>query len=406
VKSVTTLVMAGGKGERLYPLTRDRAKPAVPFGGIYRIIDFTLSNCINSGMRHIYVLSQYKSLSLSRHIQQGWNILSGTLGEYVTVVPAQQRINEDWYKGTADAIFQNIYLLQKKTPDMVLILSGDHIYKMDYRELINFHMLKGADVTVASVEIDKGLSTQLGVIEVDADFRIQGFQEKPEHPRTLPAKPDKILASMGVYVFNTEIMVKRLIEDAKRGSEHDFGKNILPAMVASGDKAFAFNFVDGMGEAKYWRDVGTVEAYFEASMDLVSVCPLLNLYDTAWPIHTYHAPSPPAKTVLFEDDAAGGRRGAAYDSIIAGGSIISGGEVRKSIISANVRVDSYSRVEDSILLDGVRVRDGAKIRNAIVDKYSEIPEGMAIGYDLKEDMKNFTVTESGIVVVSKGFRLR
>jgi glucose-1-phosphate adenylyltransferase len=406
VKSVTTLVMAGGKGERLYPLTRDRAKPAVPFGGIYRIIDFTLSNCINSGMRHIYVLSQYKSLSLSRHIQQGWNILSGTLGEYVTVVPAQQRINEDWYKGTADAIFQNIYLLQKKTPDMVLILSGDHIYKMDYRELIHFHMLKGADVTVASVEMDKGLSNQLGVIEVDADFRIEGFQEKPEHPRALPAKPDKILASMGVYVFNTEIMVKRLIEDAKKGSEHDFGKNILPAMVASGDKAFAFNFVDGMGETKYWRDVGTVEAYFEASMDLVSVCPLLNLYDTAWPIHTYHAPNPPAKTVLYEETTAGGRRGAAYDSIIAGGSIISGGEVRKSIISANVRVESYARVEDSILLDGVRVREGAKIRKAIVDKYSEIPEGMSIGYDLKEDMKNFTVTESGIVVVSKGFRLR
>ncbi len=406
MKSVTTLVMAGGKGERLYPLTRDRAKPAVPFGGIYRIIDFTLSNCINSGMRHIYVLSQYKSLSLSRHIQQGWNILSGTLGEYVTVVPAQQRINEDWYKGTADAIFQNIYLLQKKTPDMVLVLSGDHIYKMDYRELIHFHLLKGAGVTVASVEMDKGLSNQLGVIEVDADFRIQGFQEKPEHPRTLPAKPDKILASMGVYVFDTAILVKRLIEDAKRSSKHDFGKNILPAMVESGDRAFAYSFVDGTGETQYWRDVGTVEAYFEASMDLVSVCPLLNLYDSAWPIHTYHAPSPPAKTVLSEDTAAGGRRGAAYDSIIAGGAIISGGDVRRSIISANVRVDSCAQVEDSILLDGVRVREGAKIRKAIVDKYSEIPEGMAIGYDPAEDRKNFTVTESGIVVVSKGFRVR
>ncbi len=406
MKSVTTLVMAGGKGERLYPLTRDRAKPAVPFGGIYRIIDFTLSNCINSGMRHIYVLSQYKSLSLSRHIQQGWNILSGTLGEYVTVVPAQQRINEDWYKGTADAIFQNIYLLQKKTPDMVLVLSGDHIYKMDYRELIHFHLLKGASVTVASVEMDKGLSNQLGVIEVDADFRIQGFQEKPEQPRTLPAKPDKILASMGVYVFDTAILVKRLIEDAKRSSKHDFGKNILPAMVESGDRAFAYSFVDRTGETQYWRDVGTVEAYFEASMDLVSVCPLLNLYDAAWPIHTYHAPSPPAKTVLSEDTAAGGRRGAAYDSIIAGGAIISGGDVRRSIISANVRVDSCAQVEDSILLDGVRVREGAKIRKAIVDKYSEIPEGMAIGYDPAEDRKNFTVTESGIVVVSKGFRVR
>ena len=406
MKRVTALVMAGGKGERLYPLTRDRAKPAVPFGGIYRIIDFTLSNCINSGLRHIYILSQYKSLSLSRHIQLGWNIVSGTLGEYVTVVPAQQRINEDWYKGTADAIFQNIYLLQKETPKLVLILSGDHIYKMDYREMINFHLQKGADVTVASVEMDKGLSRQFGVIAVDDDFRIQGFEEKPENPRTFPSKPDKILASMGVYIFNTEIMVKRLIEDAKKTTEHDFGKNIIPAMVASGNPVFAYNFVDEKGEAKYWRDVGTIEAYFDASMDLVSVCPLLNLYDAQWPIHTYHAPSPPAKTILYEDTAAGGRRGAAYESIIAGGAIISGGEVRKSIISANVRVDSYARIEDSILLDGVRVRDGAKIRKTIVDKYSEIPEGMTIGYDLKEDMKNFTVTESGIVVVSKGFRLR
>ena len=405
MKSVTTLVLAGGKGERLYPLTRDRAKPAVPFGGIYRIIDFTLSNCINSGLRHIYVLSQYKSLSLSRHIQQGWNIVSGALGEYVTVVPAQQRINEDWYKGTADAIFQNIYLLQKATPDLVLILSGDHIYKMDYRDMIHFHLQKGADVTVASVEMDKELSRELGVIAVDADFRIQGFEEKPETPRTVRSKPDKFLASMGVYVFNTEIMVKRLIEDAKRATEHDFGKNVIPAMVASGDRVFAFNFVDGEGQAEYWRDVGTVEAYFDASMDLVSICPLLNLYDTKWPIHTYHAPNPPAKTILCEDTATGGRRGTAYDSIIAGGAIISGGEVRKSIISANVRVDSYARVEDSILLDDVRVREGAKIKNAIVDKYSEIPEGMTIGYDLSDDVRNFTVTESGIVVVSKGFRL-
>jgi glucose-1-phosphate adenylyltransferase len=406
VKTITALVLAGGKGERLYPLTRDRAKPAVPFGGIYRIIDFTLSNCINSGLRHIYILSQYKSLSLSRHIQLGWNIVSGTLGEYVTVVPAQQRINEDWYKGTADAIFQNIYLLQKSTPNLVLILSGDHIYKMDYREMINFHLQNGADVTVASIEMDKSLSRQFGVIAVDEDFRVQGFEEKPENPRTVPSKPDKILASMGVYVFNTEIMVKRLIEDAKRTTEHDFGRNVIPAMVGSGDQVFAFNFVDGEGEARYWRDVGTIEAYFEASMDLVSVCPLLNLYDEQWPIHTYHAPSPPAKTILYEDVAAGGRRGAAYESVIAGGAVISGGEVKKSIISAKVRVDSYARIEDSILLDGVRVSEGAKIKKAIVDKYAEIPQGMTIGYDLKEDMKNFTVTESGIVVVSKGFKLR
>ena len=404
MKKISALILAGGKGERLYPLTRDRAKPAVPFGGIYRIIDFTLSNCINSGLRHIYVLSQYKSLSLSRHIQLGWNIVSSTLGEYITVVPAQQRINEQWYKGTADAIFQNFYLLQKDMPDLILVLSGDHIYKMDYREMIKYHLEKGADVTVAAVEMDKGLSKEFGVIGVDSDFRIRGFEEKPEYPQVLPSKPDKILASMGVYVFNTEIMVKRLIDDAKQKTEHDFGKNIIPAMVAGGDQVFAFNFLDERGEAKYWRDVGTIEAYFDSNMDLVSVCPLLNLYDAEWPIHTYHAPCPPAKTILGEGTGEG-RKGAAFESILAGGAIISGGEVRRSIISANVRIDGNAQIEDCILLEGVRVREHAKIRKAIVDKYSDIPQGMTIGFDLKEDMKNFTVTPSDIVVVSKGFRL-
>ena len=402
MKKVLALILAGGKGERLYPLTRDRTKPAVPFGAIYRIIDFTLSNCINSSLRKIYLLSQYKSLSLSRHIQLGWNILSSSLGDFITVVPAQQRVNEHWYKGTADAIYQNIYLLQKDIPDLILILSGDHIYKMDYRKLLAFHLEKDADVTVASVEMDKGLSKEFGVIAIDSDDRITGFQEKPDSPQTLHNKPGKILASMGVYVFNTKLMVRKLVEDAKQKTRHDFGQDIIPAMVDD-SRVFAYNFVDGKGEAQYWRDVGTIEAYFESNMDLISVSPLLNLYDPEWPIHTYHAPFPPAKTVFDESDGKG-RRGNALASLISGGCIISGGEVKRSLVSPDVIIDNFARVDDSILFEGVRVREGARIRRTIIDKESEIPPGMEIGYDLKEDAKKFTVTESGIVVVPKGFR--
>lgn len=404
MKKVLTFILAGGKGERLYPLTRDRTKPAVPFGAIYRIIDFTLSNCINSDLRRIYLLSQYKSLSLNRHIQSGWNILSSTLGEFVTVVPAQQRINEHWYKGTADAIYQNIYLLQKELPDLLLILSGDHIYKMNYKEMIDFHLEKGADVTIAAVEMDERSSRGFGVIEIDDDYRIRGFREKPDHPKTLPSKPEKILASMGIYVFNTEIMVRELIEDAKKDTTHDFGKNIIPAMINK-NRVFAYNFIGVKKDAHYWRDVGTIEAYFESNMDLVSVSPLLNLYDPEWPIHTYQGSFPPAKTV-FDESFEGGRRGTALESVISGGCIISGGEVRRSLLSPNVKIDSSAQVEDSILLEGVWVKERARIRRAIIDKESEIHPGMQIGYDREEDAKNFTVTESGIVVVSKGFRAR
>lgn len=404
MKKVLTFILAGGKGERLYPLTRDRTKPAVPFGAIYRIIDFTLSNCINSDLRRIYLLSQYKSLSLNRHIQSGWNILSSTLGEFVTVVPAQQRINEHWYKGTADAIYQNIYLLQKELPDLLLILSGDHIYKMNYKEMIDFHLEKGADVTIAAVEMDERSSREFGVIEIDDDYRVSGFREKPAHPKTLPSKPEKILASMGIYVFNTEIMVRELIEDAKKDTAHDFGKNIIPAMINK-NQVFAYNFIGVKKDAHYWRDVGTIEAYFESNMDLVSVSPLLNLYDPEWPIHTYQGPFPPAKTV-FDESFEGGRRGTALESVISGGCIISGGEVRRSLLSPNVKIDSSAQVEDSILLEGVWVKERARIRRAIIDKESEIHPGMQIGYDREEDAKNFTVTESGIVVVSKGFRAR
>ncbi len=401
MKKVLAMILAGGRGERLYPLTRDRAKPAVPFGAIYQIIDFTLSNCLHSDMRRIYVLTQYKSISLQRHIQFGWNILSNRLGEFIEVIPAQQRISEEWYQGTADAIYQNIYTLQQEKPDRVLVLSGDHIYKMDYRKMIFFHMGKGADLTVAAIRMDRKASRDFGVIEVDGNGRIIGFQEKPEVPKTLPGDPEGILASMGVYVFNTEVLVRRLIEDARSESTHDFGRDIIPAMIEK-DEVLAFDFRQGdLGGTGYWRDVGTIDAYYDANMDLVSVTPQLNLYDPHWPILAYQPPYPPAKTVLVEE----GRVGTALNSIISNGCIISGGSVKKSVLSPRVTVHSYAEVEDSILFGGVDVGRHAKIRRTIIDKEVQIPQGMEIGYDLDEDSKRFTVTDSGIVVVPKWIRL-
>jgi glucose-1-phosphate adenylyltransferase len=398
---VVTMLLAGGRGERLYPLTRDRAKPAVPFGAIYRIIDFTLSNCLNSEIRHIYILTQYKSTSLHRHIQLGWNILSPALGEFIEVIPAQQRINEHWYQGTADAIFQNIYTLQHEKPNLVLILSGDHIYKMDYRKMIAFHLEKKADLTIAGIRMDRRLSIEFGVMEIDQEGRTIGFQEKPDEPRTLPGDPEGILASMGIYIFNTEILVRRLIEDARSDSGHDFGKDIIPAMIQK-NRVFTFDFRQGdCGGTEYWRDVGTIDAYYEANMDLVAVTPQLNLYDPKWPILTLQPPYPPAKTVLIEE----GRVGTALNSILSHGSIISGGSVKQSILSPRVVVHSYAEVEDSILLEGVDVGRHVKIRRAIIDKEVQIPEGMKIGYDLDEDVKRFTVTASGIVVVPRWIKL-
>ncbi len=401
MKKILAMVLAGGRGERLYPLTRDQAKPAVCFGGIYRIIDFTLSNCLNSDIRRIFALTQYKSISLHRHIQLGWNILSAPLGEFVEVIPAQQRIDEHWYQGTADAIFQNIYTLQEERPDLVLILSGDHIYKMDYRKMIAFHLEKKADLTVAAIRMDQKLSREFGVMGVERDWRIIGFQEKPEVPKTIPGDPEGILASMGIYIFNTEIMVKRLIEDARSDSTHDFGKDIIPAMIEK-DQVFAFDFREGdRGGTGYWRDVGTIDAYFEANMDLVSVVPQLNLYDPQWPILTYQCPHPPAKTVLVEE----GRVGTALNSIISNGCIISGGSVKRSILSPRVMVHSYAEVEDSILFEGVDIGRYARIRRTIIDKEVQIPQAMEIGYDLEEDAKRFTVTGSGIIVVPRWIKL-
>ncbi len=403
MKKILAMILAGGKGERLYPLTKDRTKPAVPFGGIYRIIDFTLSNCVNSNVRRIYVLTQYKSISLNRHVQLGWNMFSSQLGEFISVIPAQQRLDESWYKGTADAVFQNFYTLQEEKPDLVLILSGDHVYKMDYNEMIQYHLEKEADLTVGTIQMPSSTSREFGVIEVDDDYRVVGFQEKPEHPRTLPGNPKAILASMGIYIFNTEMMVRRLIQDAKRrGSTHDFGRDVIPSMVATRDRVYAFSFWDEERmEPKYWRDVGTLDAYWDANMDLVTVTPQFNLYDFQWPIHTYYAPFPPAKTIHSEAD----RAGVAVNSILSGGCIVSGGRVEHSILGPNVHIHSYAEVMDSIILEGVSIGRHARIRRTIMDKGITVPEGMQIGFNLEEDRKKFTVTGTDIVVVPKGMRL-
>ncbi len=392
------MILAGGKGERLYPLTRDRTKPAVPFGGIYRIIDFTLSNCVNSNVRRIYILTQYKSISLNRHVALGWNIFSSHLGEFISLIPAQQRLDESWYQGTADAIFQNIYTLQEDQPDIVLILSGDHVYKMDYRRMIDFHIQTRADLTLAVLQVNKRFSEEFGVVEVDERYRVRDFQEKPSHPKTMPDKADCVLASMGIYVFNTEILVRRLIDDFRNEkSSHDFGKDVIPAMVKK-DKVFAYNFVQAeTGAPEYWRDVGTLDAYWEANMDLVRVTPQFNLYDAEWPIHTFQGHYPPAKTVHAEE----GRTGTAINSLVSAGCIISGAKVINCLLSPNVHVHSYAEVEDSIIMEGVQVEEGARVKRSIIDKNVRIPAGIDIGYDLRRDRKRFTVTESGIVVIPR-----
>ncbi|MFA5156228.1 MAG: glucose-1-phosphate adenylyltransferase [Candidatus Omnitrophota bacterium] len=406
VKKVLTFIMAGGKGERLWPLTKDRTKPAVPFGGIYRIIDFTLSNCINSGLRKIYVLTQYKSASLQRHIRLGWNILSSELAEYIELLPAQQRISETWYLGTADAIYQNLYTLEIDKTDEVLILAGDHIYKMNYYTMIDFHREVDADLTVGVVEVPKERSAHLGVVDVDTLGRVTGFQEKPQKPKTIPNKPDMVYASMGIYVFKHAVLEQELLEDAKNNSHHDFGKDIIPQMLKKGLKVAAYNFIDeNKKEAQYWRDIGTIDAYYEANMDLVQVDPVFNLYDKEWPIRTYQEQFPPAKTV-FSGEEVTGRVGLTLDSFAAGGCIISGGRVQRSILSPNVRINSYSQVYDSILMEGVNVGRHAKIKRAIIDKDVVIPQGMVIGYDPEADRKRFFVSDSGVVVVAKGTEIK
>ncbi|MDD5116679.1 MAG: glucose-1-phosphate adenylyltransferase [Candidatus Omnitrophica bacterium] len=405
-RKVLTFIMAGGKGERLLPLTKDRTKPAVPFGGIYRIIDFTLSNCINSGLRKIYILTQYKSSSLQRHIRLGWNFLPSELGQFIELLPAQQRIGDSWYLGTADAIFQNLYTLDMDKPDEVLILAGDHIYRMNYYSMLDMHREQNADLTVGVVEMDKSKSRHLGVVEADAAGRVTGFYEKPADPKTIPGKPDKIYGSMGIYVFNQSVLMQELLQDAKNNrSSHDFGKDIIPQMLKKGMKIVAFDFRDKNQNEEYWRDIGTIDAYYEANMELIEVNPTFNLYDQEWPLRTFQEQYPPVKTV-HAGDKEEGRVGLVLDSIVSEGCVVSGGRVQRSILSPNVRINSYSEVYDSILMESVNVGRYAKIKRAIIDKDVSIPQGMVIGYDLKEDKKKFFVSESGIVVVAKGTEIK
>ncbi|MDR0328428.1 MAG: glucose-1-phosphate adenylyltransferase [Planctomycetaceae bacterium] len=399
--NVLAIILAGGRGTRLEPLTRDRAKPAVPFGGAYRIIDFTLSNCYNSGIRKIFMLTQYKAMSLDRHISMGWSrYFCREMGEFADVVPPQQYVDENWYLGTADAVHQNLFAVDTEKPDYVIILGGDHIYKMDYSKMLDFHIAHNADVTVAAIPVAPEIAAgQFGVMEVDHDDRIIGFEEKPLQPKLIPGQTDRCFCSMGIYVFSTQFLRNALCRDAADpASKHDFGANIIPSAINE-HHVFAYPFMDENRKTEaYWRDVGTLEAFYEANMDLVSVDPLLNLYDEQWAIYTFHPNYPPTKFVFADGD----RTGIAVDSIVCPGSIISGGVVNRSVLGNRCRVNSFSRVDESVLFSDVDVGRGAKIRRAIIDKEVNIPPYTTIGYDpVHDQQRGFTITESGIVVVAK-----
>jgi glucose-1-phosphate adenylyltransferase len=396
MRNALGVLLAGGQGERLWPLTRDRAKPAVPFGGIYRIIDITLSNCLNSDLRRVFVLTQYKALSLNRHIRQAWSGLVG-LGEFIEVIPPQMRVSTHWYQGTADAVYQNIYSIGSESSNWVIILSGDHIYKMNYQKMLQQHVDSGADVTLATIEMDPAeASGRFGIIETDRNGRIIGFEEKPVHPKPSAFNPAKTNASMGVYIFNTQLLIPILIADAEDpGSSHDFGKDILPRIFPK-YRVYAYNFIDeNKKEALYWRDVGTIDAYYEANLDLVDVSPVFNLYDKSWLIRTWQQQYPPAKFVFADEE----RRGEALDSIVAGGSIVSGGRVKRSVLGYDVRVNSYCEVERSIIFNHVNIGRYSRVRNAIIDRHVSLPERTEIGYDAEADAKRYHVSEGGVVVV-------
>jgi len=397
---IYTMILAGGRGERLLPLTQHRAKPAVPFGGKYRIIDVTLSNCLNSGLRKIAVLIQYKSHSLDRHIRRGWSIFNQELGEFLFSIPPQQRISAEWYRGTADAVHQNIFLLEQERPKFLLVLAGDHLYKMNYADMFRFMQETEADAVVGALEWPIEETRQFGVLGVDSSMRVIRFEEKPPNPFPLPDDPTHAFISMGIYLFRTEHLYDELRKDAGMATAHDFGRNIIPNMLQN-KRVFAYNFQDeNKKQVKYWRDIGTLDAYYEANMDLVGVDPLLNLYDEAWPIRTYQGQFPPAKFV-FAEQYPGGRAGMALDSIVSGGCIIAGGKVQKSILSPDVRVDQYADIQESVIMENVEIGEHARIRRAIIDKGVSIPAGTVIGYDPEADRSRYTVTEDGIVVVTR-----
>jgi glucose-1-phosphate adenylyltransferase len=398
------VLLAGGAGERLFPLTRDRAKPAVPFGGQYRIIDITLSNCINSGLRRVYILTQYKALSLNRHIREGWSgVVAQELGEFIEILPPMQRVSANWYMGTADAVYQNIYSIGSEQPKHVIILSGDHIYKMDYSRMLQHHVDVDADVTLATLPIDPSEVSRFGVVEVAKNGDIVGFDEKPKTTKLRsPFNPEMVDASMGIYIFNTDVLLPALMKDAEDpDSKHDFGHNILPSILGK-YKMTAYNFVDeNKKQALYWRDVGTLDAYYDANMDLVSVSPVFNLYDNDWSMRTRQRQYPPAKFVFGEP----GRTGMAINSVISQGCIISGAVVRNSILSQDVRVNSYADIESSIIFTHTNIGRHCRIRRAIIDRDVHLPEGTVIGYDQEQDRKNYFVTPSGLTVVTRDLSL-
>lgn len=396
-RETLAIVLAGGRGSRLHQLTNWRAKPAVHFGGKFRIIDFPLSNCVNSGIRRISVLTQYKSHSLDRHIQRGWGFLGGELGEFIELLPAQQRLETSWYSGTADAVLQNLDIIRRHNPEYILILAGDHVYKMDYGTMLAAHVERGADITVGCIEVPLEIASSFGLMEIDDDNRVVNFDEKPAHPKPVMGKTDSALASMGIYVFSTKVLFRELLRDQNlTGSSHDFGKDIIPSMIKD-HKVMAFPFQDPVsGGDAYWRDVGTVDALWEANLELIGISPELDLYDESWPIWTHQEQVPPAKFVFNDDN----RRGLAVDSMIAGGCIVSGSTVRHSLLFPRVRVHSYTEITDSVVFPNVDVGRHCKIRKALIDRYCKIPDGTVIGYDMEEDRKRFHVSPKGVVLVT------
>lgn len=421
MKDVLTVIMAGGRGTRLMPLTRDRSKPAVPFGGIYRLIDIPLSNCINSQLYKILVFPQYMAQSMVDHLEEGWNIFSGDLGHYLRIAAPQQRMGNEWYRGTADCVRQNLYMIERERPRYVLILSGDHVYKMDYGEFRLYHEKHDADVTVGLLEVDRAQASEFGIAEVDNDFRIRAWQEKPREPKPMPDDPERSLASMGIYLFRTDILLDLL----KKTDCDDFGRDIIPRLIGDfkvlaypyrrlnkirdyihmvdSDGVRRLKLVDGTRDSLYWRDVGTLDAYWNANMDLTGVDPFFNLYGSLWPIRTFQRQYPPAKFVFNQRDSKPPRIGTAVDSIVSPGCIISGGIVRSSVLSYNVMVRSWAEVDESVIMDDVEVGRYCKIKKAIIDKHNVIPPYTQIGIDPQEDRKRFEVTPRGIVVVPKGY---
>ena len=403
-RQTLAVVLAGGRGTRLGALTESRAKPAVPFGGKFRIIDFALSNCLNSGIRRIGIATQYQSHGLIHHVQRGWSFLDGRFNEFIELLPAQQTENTDWYKGTADAVYQNFEVIRRNDPKLILILAGDHVYKMDYACMLHEHAERGADMTVGCVEVPlEEAAGQLGVMEVDREFRVVGFEEKPEKPTPVPGRDATTLGSMGIYVFNTDFLMDELVGDAvSEDSSHDFGHDLIPKLVTRGARVYAHRLQDSCVQVNegrpYWRDVGTIDAFWEANLELTRVSPALNLYDQSWPIWTHQEQLPPAKFVFDLDD----RRGAAIDSMVSGGCIVSGSTVRNSILFSNVRVHSYCDIRDAVILPEVSVGRGAKLKRVVLDQGCKIPPGLIVGYDAVADRERFHVTERGITLITPG----